>query len=345
MLGGECMIFIPLIILLILYFMYCLLMHYESRTLWSGVGFFGLSLMTIITAFFYAFYYSETLTHYPLIMDIGVLLVAVAVLVILFFPLATIIMFFVEGIKVIKHEGLKLTNLLSLGFAIGLFVFPFVGPIFVKSFNKIMTSLYAIISFSVFYFLSVLASYCLSAFLNTFRIFKKRKLDYIIVLGAGIKGEQVTPLLASRIDKGIEILKKNPKALIIMSGGQGKGEELPEGEAMARYAINKGIDESKILIENKSTNTKENLLFSSKLMTKESPRVGLVTTSYHVFRALILAKDLGIRCIGFGSVTKWYFTLNALIREFIGYLSMTWKKHSMVIILYSIFVIIFSIVR
>lgn len=339
------MIFIPLIILLILYFMYCMLMRYESRTLWSGVGFFGLSMMTIITAFFYAFYYSETLTHYPLIMDIGVLLAAAAVLVILFFPLATIIMFFVEGIKVIKHEGLKLTNLLSLIFAIGLFIFLFVGPIFVKSSNKIMTSLYAVISFAVFYLLSVLASYCLSAFLNTFHLFKKRKLDYIIVLGAGIKGEQVPPLLASRIDKGIEILKKNPKALVIMSGGQGKGEDIPEGEAMARYAINKGIDESKIIIEDKSTNTKENLLFSSKLMIKESPRVGLVTTSYHVFRALILAKDLGIRCIGFGSVTKWYFTLNALIREFIGYLSMTWKKHSIVIIFYSIFVVIFSIVR
>lgn len=339
------MLIIPLIILLILYFMYCMLMHYESRTLWSGVGFFGLSMMTIITAFFYAFYYSETLTHYPLIMDIGVLLAVVAVLVILFFPLTTIIMFFVEGIKVIKHEGLKLTNLLSLGFAIGLFVYLFIGSIFFKSSNKIMTALYAIISFTVFYFLSVLASYCLSAFLNTFHLFKSRKLDYIIVLGAGIKGEQVTPLLASRIDQGIEILKKNPKALLIMSGGQGKGEDIPEGEAMARYAINKGIDESKIIIEDKSTNTKENLLFSSKLMTKESPRVGLVTTSYHVFRALILAKDLGIRCIGFGSVTKWYFTLNALIREFIGYLSMTWKKHSIVIILYSIFVVIFSIVR
>ena len=339
------MLFIPLIILLILYFMYCMLMHYESRTLWSGVGFFGLSMITIITAFFYAFYYSETLTHYPLIMDIGVLLAAVAVLVILFFPLATIIMFFVEGIKVIKHEGLKLTNLLSLIFAIGLFIFLFVGPIFVKSSNKIMTSLYAVISFAVFYLLSVLASYCLSAFLNTFHLFKKRKLDYIIVLGAGIKGEQVPPLLASRIDQGIEILKKNPKALVIMSGGQGKGEDIPEGEAMARYAINKGIDESKIIIEDKSTNTKENLLFSSKLMTKESPRVGLVTTSYHVFRALILAKDLGIRCIGFGSVTKWYFTLNALIREFIGYLSMTWKKHVIVIILYSIFIVILSIVR
>lgn len=339
------MIFIPLIILLILYFMYCMLMRYESRTLWSGVGFFGLSMMTIITAFFYAFYYSETLTHYPLIMDIGVLLAAAAVLVILFFPLATIIMFFVEGIKVIKHEGLKLTNLLSLIFAIGLFIFLFVGPIFVKSSNKIMTSLYAVISFAVFYLLSVLASYCLSAFLNTFHLFKKRKLDYIIVLGAGIKGEQVPPLLASRIDQGIEILKKNPKALFIMSGGQGKGEDIPEGEAMARYAINKGIDESKIIIENKSTNTKENLLFSSKLMIKESPRVGLVTTSYHVFRALILVKDLGIRCIGFGSVTKWYFTLNALIREFIGYLSMTWKKHVIVIILYSIFIVILSIVR
>lgn len=209
--GGVFMIFIPLVILLILYFVYCLLMRYESRTLWSGVGFFGLSLMTILTAFFYAFYYSETLTKYPLIMDIGALLVAAAVLVILFFPLATIIMFFVEGIKVIKHEGLKFTNLLSLGFAIGLFVYLFIGPLFLKSSDKVMTSLYAIVSFTVFYLLSVLASYCLSAFINTFHLFEKRKLDYIIVLGAGIKGEQVTPLLASRIDKGIEILKRIPK--------------------------------------------------------------------------------------------------------------------------------------
>lgn len=199
------MLFIPLVILLILYFMYCVLMRYESRTLWSGVGFFGLSLMTIITAFFYAFYYSETIIQYPLLMDIGLLLVAIAVLAVLFFPLATIIMFFVEGIKVIKHEGLKFINLLSLGFAIGLFVYLFIGPILFESSNKVMTDLYAIISFTVLYFLSVLASFCLSAFLNTFHIFKSRKLDYIIVLGAGIKGEQVTPLLASRIDKGIEI--------------------------------------------------------------------------------------------------------------------------------------------
>lgn len=71
-------------------------------------------------------------------------------------------------------------------------------------------------------------------------------------------------------------------------------------------------------------------------MTKKNlHRVGLVATSYHVFRALILAKDLGIRCIGFGSVTKWYFELNALIREFIGYLSMTWKKHVNLLWLFS----------
>ena len=116
--------------------------------------------MTIITAFFYAFYYSETLTKYPLLMDIGVLLVAVSVLGILFFPLATIIMFFVEGIKVIKHEGLKFTNLLSLGFAIGLFVYLFVGPLFLKSSNKVITDLYAIISFTVLYFYSFINSTC-----------------------------------------------------------------------------------------------------------------------------------------------------------------------------------------
>ncbi len=199
----------------------------------------------------------ETLTKYPLLMDIGVLLVAVAVLVILFFPLATIIMFFVEGIKVIKHEGLKFTNLLSLGFAIGLFVYLFIGPIFFKFSNKIMTDLYVIMSFTVLYFLSVLASYC---FLNTFHLFKK--LDYIIVLEQASRTTGDS-LLASRIDKGIEILKES-KSFDHHVWRTRQGEDIPEGEAMARYAINKGIDESKILMKNKSTNTKRKPLILIK---------------------------------------------------------------------------------
>lgn len=86
----------------------------------------------------------------------------------------------------------------------------------------------------------------------------------------------------------------------------------------------------KIMIESKSRSTEENLLFSSRLMEKARPKVIVVTTSYHVFRALLLAKQQGLKCVGFGAKTKWYFTLNALIREFAGYLRLTWKRHILI---------------
>ena len=68
-------------------------------------------------------------------------------------------------------------------------------------------------------------------------------------------------------------------------------------------------------------------MFSKELIDNENAKIVIVTTAYHVFRALILAKQQGIKCVGFGAKTKWYFTLNALIREFAGYLRLTWKRH------------------
>lgn len=197
--------------------------------------------------------------------------------------------------------------------------------------NTLGTMLYTIISFTAVYILSLLAVYSLSAILNLVHLKKKRNADYIIVLGAGIIGSKVTPLLGARIEKGIELLCYNPNAMLIMSGGQGSGEDIPESKAMADYAIDKGVSAEKIFLEQKSVSTEENLRFSRELIDKQNPQIIVVTTAYHLFRALILAKRQGIRCVGFGSKTKWYFTLNAFIREFAGYLSLTWKKHIIVI--------------
>ena len=196
--------------------------------------------------------------------------------------------------------------------------------------GRLGTRLYVLISLSAVYVLALMAVYLLSAALNLFHLKKRRGADYIIILGAGLIGTRVTPLLAARIDKGIELLHDNPNAVLIMSGGQGPGEDIAEGEAMARYAEQKGVDLGKIIVEGKSTSTEENLLFSRELMSRDRPRVIVVTTAYHVFRALLLAKQHGLKCIGFGAKTKWYFTLNALIREFIGYLNLSWKQHAIV---------------
>lgn len=196
--------------------------------------------------------------------------------------------------------------------------------------GRLGTRLYVLISLSAVYVLALVAVYLLSAALNLFHLKKRRGADYIIILGAGVIGTRVTPLLAARIDKGIELLHDNPNAVLIMSGGQGPGEDIAEGEAMARYAGQKGVDLGKIMVEGKSTSTEENLLFSRELMSRDRPRVIVVTTAYHVFRALLLARRQGLKCVGFGAKTKWYFTLNALIREFVGYLSLTWKHHTVV---------------
>ena len=209
--------------------------------------------------------------------------------------------------------------------------------------NIKLNIIYKIFSFIFIYLLFLMAMYCVSAILNLIHIGKDKNLDYIIVLGAGIKGKRVTPLLASRIDKGIELLKYNPNAKLILSGGMGPGEDIPEGVAMADYAKQNGVSEEKIVIEDKSKNTYENLLFSSKLMDKENPKIALVTTSYHVFRALVFAKNLNIPCIGYGSKTKWYFTLNALIREYIGYLSISYRFHMLVILFYTIALLMFTL--
>ena len=160
----------------------------------------------------------------------------------------------------------------------------------------------------------------------------------------GFIGTKVTPLLAARIEKGMDLLSANPNAMLIMSGGQGPGEDMPESEAMAAYAVDKGVDKRRIITETKSVSTQENLLFSRRLMEKENPKIVIITTAYHVFRALLLAKQQGIKCVGYGAKTKWYFTLNALLREFVGYLRLTWKKHTLVVGMVSAIVIVAKLV-
>ena len=171
--------------------------------------------------------------------------------------------------------------------------------------------------------------YTTSSFINLVNLFPG-KLDYVVVLGAGLIGDKVTPLLASRIEKGIAIYQKHPGSKLIMSGGQGPDELMTEGQAMANYAFEQGIPVEDIVIENQSTNTEENLKFSYALM-KPGSRFALVTNYYHVFRALLLAQQLKIKCIGYGAKTRFYFSLNAFIREFVGYVVMSRKAHLVVI--------------
>ncbi len=341
--------FIPFLLMSIVFITH---MRKEPRGMLTGILFL-IYLITIgTTGLFSLFYYSEILQKntatYSLVMVLGIIFVVAIAL----FPFVLIITYFIQGILILKKEGLRLKNVLSLAFSIALVIYIFVWPLFrLKNLTNVYEKpllliadlVYKMLSFIFIYLLFLMAMYCVSAILNLIHIGRNKKLDYIIVLGAGIKGKQVTPLLAGRIDKGIELLKYNPNAKLILSGGMGPGEDIPEGVAMAAYAKDKGVSDERIIVEDKSKNTYENLLFSSKLIDKENPKLALVTTSYHVFRALVFAKKLNIPCIGYGSKTKWYFTLNALIREYIGYLSISYRFHMLVILFYTIALLMFTL--
>lgn len=336
------MLQISFIVFFISFCIFAGIMARDPRTLWSGASFFGMMLCMALYLFFLVSQYSEWLALHQGVIAVLVFFVIAAMGSVIVFPAVLMLLFFVEGIRMIRHEGMKPSNLLSMLFSVLLYgyvaVWPSIGNL---GDNAISRTVYESISFAALYVLSLMAMYTLSGILNLIHLKKNRKADYIIVLGAGIIGSQVTPLLAARIDRGIELLNRNPNALLIMSGGQGPGEDIPESEAMAAYAMNKGVNKERIIMERKSVSTEENLRFSRELTDKENASIIVVTTAYHVFRALILAKQQGIKCIGFGAKTKWYFTLNALIREFAGYLHLTWKRHGIVVgIMTGMFVIL-----
>ena len=263
-------------------------------------------------------------------------LLAIAVAMVLFLallsgPFVLIFTLYLNGFQILKREGVHLHNFLSMGLAVALTFYLFIAPFVVQSLSDIsfFNMVFIYVGFLVSYAIIISMLYTTSSFINLVNLFPG-KLDYVVVLGAGLIGDQVTPLLASRIDKGIAIYQKQPGCKLIMSGGQGPDELMAEGQAMADYALEQGIPAEDIVIENQSTNTEENLKFSYALM-KPGSRFALVTNYYHVFRALLLAQQLKIKCIGYGAKTRFYFSLNAFIREFVGYVVMSRKAHLVVI--------------
>lgn len=118
--------------------------------------------------------------------------------------------------------------------------------------------------------------------------------ECLIVLGAQVRGRTVTDSLKRRLDKAQEYLKDHPNTYVIVSGGQGTGEDISEAEAMAHYLQMHGIGQERIIRENKSKTTKENLKFSFGYIKNPSGEVGIVSNNFHVYRACLYAKKAGI---------------------------------------------------
>ena len=144
--------------------------------------------------------------------------------------------------------------------------------------------------------------------------------DAIIVLGAGVNGSTPSLSMCNRLDAALDYLGANPDALAVVSGGQGEGENITEAEAMADYLTAHGIDSARIVQEERSRTTRENLENSFAILRARgydpADGVGIVTSEYHLCRAKRMARALGAEPVGIAAETTLpSMRINYFIRE------------------------------
>ena len=266
-------------------------------------------------------------------------LILIAVLIVPFFLIY-------NGIVMIRKEGRQLAHMLSLG--LGIIVFIGETLFYINIFSGMLAykpgesgALYHSIRYIAGAYISVSVIYGSMAFV-IFMIYtlflqiipRRKDFDYVIIHGAGlIGGERVSKLLQDRLDKAIEVYRRDkPPPKLIPSGGKGSDESLSEAEAMKNYLVEQGIPEEDIIMEDQSKTTFENLKFSKDILDSMEGRkyTALVTSNYHVYRALRYCKQVGLKCTGIGSRVAFYYWPSALIREFIAIHAE--KKHAVIFV-------------
>ena len=159
----------------------------------------------------------------------------------------------------------------------------------------------------------------------------EEELDYLIVLGAQVKKTVPSKALGLRLQKACEYLKEHSQTKAVLSGGQGSGEEIAEAECMYRYLTEHGIPEERLLKEECSTTTRENLMYSARVLadsrqevtteTVLGSKIGLVSNNFHIYRALLLAEKFGYRKVyGVPAASDWKLQIHYMVREYFAVL-------------------------
>ena len=308
---------------------------HEERSLW--LGFTGIlaagSLLAFVTIAIPAMLQAEGFETYR---NVGAVIDMVFLILLMIFPVALVITLIVSGIKLIRREGASFRNVLSLGLGLGMIAYLIIWSVVRNALSNVPVAggvfdfIFGFIAVLFFIFGIAFTLYTVSAMIAQIPHYHRHYVA-IIVHGAGLMPDgSPTPLLAKRVDKGIEQLHKHPEAMLILSGGQGADEVQSEASSMKTYALAQGVPENKILLENHSATTKENLQYSDAVWAQyridhpskehQETRFLVVSDNYHVFRALLLARELNIQADGVGSHVSLYFALNALVREWVAYM-------------------------
>ena len=147
----------------------------------------------------------------------------------------------------------------------------------------------------------------------------KENLDYIIVLGAQMKPAGPSAVLKFRLDAAYDYLIENENTICILSGGQGSNEPCSEAEGMYQYLTGRGIAPKRLIMEDQSKNTSENIIYSMALIGKNDASIGIVTNNFHVFRGVKIAEAAGMQDVcGIAARSNVYFQPNNMVREFFG---------------------------
>lgn len=233
----------------------------------------------------------------------------------------------------IRREGVSKANFLPLVFGIAGIAAGVLGyrdmvvlMAGTETYVFLMTTLLYLVTFTPL----ALGGFLLSAWLYHL-LPKSAEVDYLIVLGCKIRADGTpTPLLRGRLDKAAGFWHKGGgRAALIVSGGQGSDEVVSEAQAMKSYLLTRGVPQDKIIMEEQSRNTRENLAFSMRLMREKSSAV-ICTSSYHVLRAVTMARALKLNAQGIGGKTAAYYLPVAFFREYIAVI----YQNKLVILLY-----------
>ena len=316
----------------------------DNRSLWNPVLF----LLSLISSYFYLGYLFYQNGYEKI--HFAFFIFSFILLPILIFLSGIFLIY--NGLILLKREGRSKANYLSMLLGIVILLFFALMSFRLGDRNELfytnhfLNILFAFIAYSYFIFGFAFVGFMLYSILYLF-IPKKKHYDFIIIHGAGLlDGEKVTPLLKRRIDKAVEAYhkSKNPRIKIIASGGQGGDEKISEAQAICNYLLEEtDVPREAILLEEDSTTTYENLLFSKEMGERlvTSPRFLFVTNDYHVFRTSTYARRIGMKGDGLGCRTAAYYIPSAFIREYIALcVKMRWLFITLYVLL--ILALIFS---
>ena len=140
----------------------------------------------------------------------------------------------------------------------------------------------------------------------------------MIILGAQVRGNPAVPsaILKERLDAAVPYLLENPQTKVVVTGGQGPDETDTEANVMARYLMEQGIDSQRIIKESQSSRTEENISNAKKLT--DLGKTVIVTSDFHMYRGLMLARRENVDASGLPAVSKSSATFKSYAREMLA---------------------------